>query len=305
MSPLLGQAASAVGLDVGGTWIKAGTVAQGSQLRSIRRVPTPQDPSGRAVAAAIASLVTGLRAPATGTAIGVAVPGLVDEVNGVVVEASNLGWHQVPLRALIEEATECAVVIGHDVRAATAAELTHGAGRGLTDMVFLAVGTGVAAGLVIEGRIRSASGLAGEIGHLDTGHGLPCPCGATGCLEVIGSAAAIARRYSELTGRQVHGAADVARRATHGDETASRVWHDAVDALAQGISALAAVLGPSPTIIGGGLACAGAQLMDPLRAAVRSRLNPVRVPRLSTATFGDLAGVVGAAELSPSSKALA
>src|SRR5690606_25867262 len=105
---------------------------------------------------------------------------------------------------------------------------------------------------------------AGEIGHSPIGE-WPCPCGARGCLEAVASAGAIARRYTEATGSAVDGAREVIARAEGGDETAMRVWNEALDALALAIAQLTAVLAPQAVVIGGGLSRAGDALFDGLR----------------------------------------
>jgi glucokinase len=126
----------------------------------------------------------------------VAVPGIVDEAAGLAVFSQNLGWRDAPLRDMIAERTGLPTAFGHDVRTGALAEARLGAGRGCGDSLFLTIGTGISAALLLDGRPYSAHGYAGEIGHVDVGRSEPCACGATGCLEAIASAAAIARRHS-------------------------------------------------------------------------------------------------------------
>src|SRR6202000_2783711 len=109
---------------------------------------------------------------------------------------------------------------------------------------------------------------AGEIGHIDVGSGLPCPCGARGCLETVASAAAIARRYTERSGQPVGGALDGARRLALADWDGTAVWDEAVDALALVLAMTAAVVAPELIVIGGGLSGAGDLLVKPLRQRV-------------------------------------
>ena len=107
------------------------------------------------------------------------VPGLVDTATGTAVYAENLGWQDVPFVDRLTEASGLPVAFDHDVRSAGAAEQRFGAGRGYRDVAFVPIGTGISAALVLDGRpYRSA--WAGEIGHIDVGSGLPCPCGARG-----------------------------------------------------------------------------------------------------------------------------
>jgi glucokinase len=183
------------------------------------------------------------------------------------------------------------------MRACGLAELTYGGARGARDAAIIPIGTGIAAALIADGRYLSGGGYAGEIGHVDVGHGEPCPCGGHGCLELLASAAAIARRYTARTGTEVDGAAAVARLVDAGDPDALAVWIDAVGALATGVVWLATALGPEVVVIGGGLSRAGDTLLSPLRAAVEARLTFQRRPRVIPAELGDEAGTLGAALL--------
>jgi glucokinase len=226
-------------------------------------------------------------------AIGLVVPGVVDEAAGLAVFSANLGWRDLPLRDLLEERTGLPVAFGHDVRAGGLAEGALGAARGVRDFLFLALGTGVAGAAVLDGRPYAGGGYAGEIGHVvvEPG-GRECGCGARGCLETVASAGAIAARYG-------HGAtaAQVAARCAAGDPDARRVWREAVDALAGALAMYVGALAPAAIVVGGGLAEAGDQLLAPLGAALDERLTFQRRPRLCRAALGDQAGRLGAALL--------
>ncbi|HEX3922765.1 MAG TPA: ROK family protein [Streptosporangiaceae bacterium] len=231
-------------------------------------------------------------------ALGVVVPGLVDAAAGMARYSENLGWRDVPFAARLARATTPPVAFGHDVRAASAAEHRLGAARGHRDVAFVPIGTGIAAALVLDGRPVEAGGWAGEIGHIDVGSGLACVCGAAGCLETVASAAAIARRYTERSGRPVRGALDVAGRLDGRDPDAAAVWNEAADALAFALAAVAAVAAPELIVIGGGLSGAGDVLLDALRTRLQTRLSVAqRHPRLCVAALGDQAGLLGAALL--------
>ncbi|HEX8929565.1 MAG TPA: ROK family protein, partial [Actinomycetota bacterium] len=209
----------------------------------------------------------------------------------------NVGWRDVPVRSLVEQATGLPVGFGHDVRAGTLAEWRLGAGRGLEDLVFVPIGTGVSAGVVVQGRLLTGDGYAGEIGHVDVGHGEPCVCGGRGCVEALASAAAIARRYAAVSGRPVTGAREVAERLVAGDPIARRVWDEATGALALALAWTSVVLAPQAILLGGGLARSGSLLFEPLALALGRHLGVVRRPRLLPAALGDDAGFLGAALL--------
>jgi glucokinase len=217
-------------LDVGGTTIKGAVVDRdGTVLARLRRPTPPHDHGPDEVLAAMLATIDEL----TGTAprgdgvraVGLAVTGIVDERRGMAVHSENVGWRNVPVRSLVEQATRLPVGFGHDVRAGTLAEWRLGAGRGFEDLVFVPIGTGVSAGIVVQGRLISGGGYAGEIGHVDVGHGESCTCGGRGCVEALASAAAIARRYATVSGRPVAGAREVAERMVAGDPTARRIWN--------------------------------------------------------------------------------
>nr|MDT0660229.1 ROK family protein [Micromonospora sp. DSM 115978] len=292
-----------VALDVGGTSVKSGLVGTDGTSHHTERHPTGADRGPDEVVAAIGTVAEGLaaRARAGGlepVAVGIAVPGVVDERTGTAVWSANLGFRDVPLRELIATRLALPAALGHDVRSGGVAEARLGAARGSRHVLFVAIGTGIAAAQVIDGAaLAGAHGAAGEIGHIVVRpDGPTCGCGQRGCLEAIASAAAVGRRYAELTGEPAT-AADVADRAAGGDEIAARVWRDTVDALADGLLIGQAIVDCETMVLGGGLAESGDRLLDPLRAALRQRLTFHREPRLVPAALGDEAGRLGAALL--------
>jgi glucokinase len=282
-----------VAIDVGGTSMKCALVAPGGVIRHRERHPTGD---GRDLVAAILDVAAGLAAKARAEgfaprAAGVAVPGIVDEVRGVALKAANLPLRNVPLRDLVAARLDLPTALGHDVRAGALAEARLGAARGAVNVLFVPVGTGIAAAYVTGGTVLTGAGAAGELGHVVVRPGgPPCGCGARGCLEAVASAAAIARR----AGRP---APDVVARAAAGDPAAAGVWRDAVEALADGLAAAQALLDPEVVVIGGGLSRAGDALIEPLRAALRERLAFLRQPRVTRAVLGDEAGCIGASLL--------
>jgi glucokinase len=290
-----------VALDVGGTGMKCALVSADGQVRHAERHPTGADRGPAAVIATIGDVAAGLagKARAEGldpVAVGVAVPGVVDEAAGVAVWSANVGFRGVPLRDLVAARVGLPVAVGHDVRAGGVAEARLGAGAGHRHVLFVAIGTGIAAAHVVAGSASAgAHGAAGEIGHIVVRPGgARCGCGQLGCLEAVASAAAVGRQYAALAGTPVAGAAEVAARAGAGDGVAGRVWHDAVAALADGLLVGQTLFDVEAFVIGGGLAEAGDQLLDPLRDALRARYTFQREPRVVRAALGDEAGCLGA-----------
>ncbi|MEU4679703.1 ROK family protein [Micromonospora sp. NPDC023737] len=292
-----------VALDVGGTGIKCGLVRPDGVAVHTERHPTEAARGPAAVVDTILDVAEGLTDKAraggrTPVALGIAVPGVVDEARGVAVWSANVGFRDVPLRDLAAARLGLPATLGHDVRAGGIAEARLGAGRGAGHVLFVAIGTGIAAAHVVGGVANiGAHGAAGEFGHILVRPGGPrCGCGRPGCLEAVASAAAVGRRYQELAGTPGT-AAEVAERATAGDPVAVQVWQEAVEALADGLATAQALYDVATVVVGGGLAQAGARLLDPLRAALRERVTFHREPRLVAAVLGDEAGCLGAALL--------
>jgi glucokinase len=296
--------AAVVALDVGGTGMKCALVRPDGTVHHAERHPTPADRGPGAVIATILDVAEGLakRARNDGlepVAAGVAVPGVVDEENGIAVWSSNVGFRDVPLRDLVAERLGLPATLGHDVRVGAIAEARLGAGRGWSHVLFVAIGTGIAAGLVVHGiGYGGAHGAAGEVGHIVVRPGgNPCGCGGHGCLEAHASARAIGRRYAELSGHPGATALDVVTRAGAGEELAATVWQEAVGTLADGLVISQGLYDVNALVVGGGLAEAREALLGPLREAFRERLTFQRMPEIVRAELGDTAGCIGAALL--------
>ncbi|GAA2143611.1 ROK family protein [Kitasatospora kazusensis] len=289
-------------LDVGGTGMKAALLASDGSLGAQTTRPTLRGRGPDAVVAGLLDFAAELLADArsrTGrapVAAGVAVPGNLDDEHGIARYSANLGWRDVPLRDLLTDRLGLPVTLSHDLRAGGVAEARLGAARGHGRFVFLALGTGVAGAIGIDGRIETgAHGRAGEVGHVVVRPGgLRCGCGAYGCLETLASAAAVARAYTAAGGPAGSSAQDVARAVERGEERAAAVWQEAVEALADGVLLCAAVLDPEVFVIGGGLALAGPTLFGPLGAAIARRVTFHVPPVVVPAALGAAAGCVGA-----------
>jgi glucokinase len=300
-SSSLGPGEAVLAFDVGGTDTKSALIDRHGQVLGLRRTPTPQHPDdpGGAVVAQLGVLARehlDQLPDHQPVAAAMSVPGLVDEAAGVGIFASNLGWRDAPLQALAERELGLPVALRHDVRAASDAEYRLGAATAYRDVIVLIIGTGIAGGLILDGRPYTGGGFAGEIGHaLSDPTGERCPCGAVGCLETVGSAGAIARRYRAATGTDVPGALEVLRAAAAGDAVAARIWDEALEALAEQLARLAAVLAPEAIVLGGGLAQAGPELFDPLAERLDGLLSFHRRPVLLRARLGDDAGLLGTA----------
>lgn len=229
-----------------------------AQPLATRRAPLDSRDVG-SVVQAITRLVRKLTAtPATdpGPAVhslGVTISGDVDGPTGTVHHSPFLNWHHVPLASLVQQATGVRTVIENDVRALTVAEQWFGAGKGLSSFALITVGTGIGAGLSINGRVvTGAHGVAGEIGHLPVGGGTRmCTCGNTGCLEAAASTQAIVEQARTVADIPTLTMPDAVRLARTGHAAVREVFSTAGHALGLGIASVANLIGPERIIISG------------------------------------------------------
>ncbi|GAB4108553.1 MAG: ROK family glucokinase [Roseiflexaceae bacterium] len=288
-----------LGLDFGGTKLAAGLVDTASgTLLADARCPTP--PGAEASLAAMLALADGLLAERQDSpvAVGVSFGGPV-EADGRRVRLSMHipGWEQQPLAERLEQRFGLPAAIANDGDAAALAEHRFGAGRGVRNLLYLTVSTGIGGGLVIDGRLyRGERAWAGEIGHmLLKPDGPPCPCGRNGCLEALASGLSVARAMRQGRPEQpAVTAQQVAEAAAAGDPLARAVWDEAMGWLGVGVASAANLLNPGRVVIGGGLARAGELLFAPVRQTLALRaLDPAL--ELAPAALGDAVGIYGGA----------
>ena len=289
-----------IGVDVGGTTVKAALFdSEGGEYGGSEQ-PTPRHLGPDAVTATTIQAIVELRAQvpeaARLRAVGLVVPGVVDAQHGIAVYAANIGWRQVPLRQIVAEAVGLPVALDHDVRAAGLAELELGAGRGLQELLFVALGTGVAAAVITRGQVSvGATGRAGELGHLPVfPEGEWCACGQRGCTETYASGAALTRRYSVASGVSDVPAREVISRAAAGDPVADGIFNDAITALGRALVNYVLLMDPELILIGGGMAASGAALLQPLAREVQAGLAWRPAPTISNGRFAGDAGRRGA-----------
>jgi glucokinase len=293
------------GLDVGGTKTLAAAVDPGGVVVATIRMATRHGADGLLVTAeeALRRLCAELGVePGDLEAVGVGVPGVVDQAAGSVRFAVNLGidGQAVALGEHLAAVSGAPVVVDNDVNAAAVgAAAVLGTGD---DLAYLSVGTGVAAGLVLDGRLRRGRrGIAGEIGHLPLDPaGPPCGCGQRGCLEVLTSGAALGRRWVVPDGGSPAVALAIAAGA--GDTEARRLLDDLGGHLATAVTVLALAVDTDVIVLGGGVAEAGPVLLDAVRAALvrRAERTPLLVQldlasRVILLPDGTPAGAIGAA----------
>jgi glucokinase len=268
------------GVDVGGTKVAVLVADRGGNVRSRLTVPTRLDGGPEETVNGIAEAVeesvrlAGRRMGDVG-AVGIGVPGRVDPTTGVVRSAVNLGWREMPVGEALSKRLGAPCTLENDVRAAALGVQRYFGKDAPRDMSYVAVGTGIAAGLILDGRVyRGAHGLAGEIGHMVVEpDGRNCACGGKGCLETVAAGPAIARmgqeaakkhetsalrKYKLVTAQAVYQAAE------EGDEVASELAHKVGAYLALALQQLIVAYDMEMIVLGGGVSRAGDAFLRPL-----------------------------------------
>lgn len=243
--------------------------------------------------------------------IGVGVPGPIVVEKGIVSHPPIMpGWDNFPIQSTMAEMWKCTISLNNDAELGALGEWAHGAGRGERHLAYLKVGSGVGAGLLLDGKIyRGATGSAGEIGHTTIVQNGPlCACGNRGCLEALAGGTAIARQAQEAvrSGKRTLLAAheplqsitakDVAAAARLGDLVAQQIMQDAGTYLGIAIASLVNLFNPNMVVVGGGVAQVGDLLLQPIRQIVqqRSLRSSAQAVRINTAVLGRRASSMGA-----------
>lgn len=302
--------AAYVGLRFGVRSTGVGIADARGGLRAIREIPSALGDPERGIAEAL-SLVDDLLREANVPreklqAAGVAVPGLVSQSSGLVELAPNLHWKQVPVGSIVRQALDLPVAVVNDTHAGALAEGRCGAGRGVKSFVWVYVGTGVGAGIVIDGQVfHGHAGFSGEIGHcpvvLD---GPECSCGLKGCLEAVASGWAIghaAERAVEagestlLANRsRPLDARAVAEAASAGDAVAQRILSEVGSYIGMGISTLVNLLDPEMIVLGGGVMSAADHIIQAARESMSKHTLRGAGVRIVPGALGDRVGLIGA-----------
>jgi len=269
-----------IGIDIGGTKIRAVALDGGGAVVGSVRAPTTT--GAAALVAAAESTVREVVVEAGGTVrdigvVGAGIAGLVDAGAGTVTHAVNLGLGEEPfaLGPRLGDRLGLPVHVENDVNAAAlgAAQVLSASSVLPPDLAYVSIGTGLAAGLVLDGRLRRGSrGVAGEIGHIPIDpNGPRCECGRRGCLEVLASGSAIARRWP--VDGQRSPVAELLAAAARGHEGAVAIRDEVMGHLADAIVMLALAVDPKIFVLGGGVAEVGEPLLLAVRSGLRQRAS--------------------------------
>jgi glucokinase len=306
-----------VGVDVGGTSVRAGLVDAAGALLDLRRAATPA--GDQALEDAIVGVVTELVTAHRGVrGVGLAVAGFVSHDRRHVGFAPHLSWRCVPVADRIERRLDVPVVLEHDANAAALAEYHYGAALGGGVALLVVLGTGIGGALLVDGQLyRGAHGVAPELGHLRlVPDGRPCVCGKRGCWERYCSGTGLATTALELLAahRAVSGplareaggdpqrlsGRRVALAARDGDPVARRAMAELARWLGEGLALVADVYDPEVVVIGGGVSESAPLFLDAAREHYAARVTGAGyrpLARIRTAQLGPEAGIVGAALL--------
>jgi glucokinase-like ROK family protein len=309
------SSAPAIGVDIGGTSIKAGLVQRSGKVCFAAQTPTDATRGRDAIVAGLTFVVERVLASAHNqqfepVGLGIATAGAVDHRDGSIFAATdNLpGWSGFQLRAFAEERFQLPTSIVNDAQAAVLSELHFGVGRGLSDFVVITIGTGIGGGIVSQGKLLCGQhGFAGSIGHtaIHAG-GRPCNCGRRGCLEAYVSTAALLREFRERGGTGADATMDdaalalkVNQLARNGDPAAQSAYGALAENLAEGIGNLFNLFDPQVVLLSGGLIEGYAQFVPDLEKQLTRLIHfgAKRQPQLGIAQAGRFAGVQGAATL--------
>lgn len=307
-----------IGIDVGGTNLKAGLVDETGNILATERIAL-RFRNAEAFANDLADLATAvLEKSGQSTSdveyVGVGIPGAVK--NGDILYTCNIPLRNVPLAALFQRKLDMPLLLENDANCAAVGEWLFGAGQGVKNVTVITLGTGVGGGFILDGKLYAGGGMAGEIGHMVIEkNGTPCSCGRRGCWETYASATGLIRMTQEAMKAHpesalhafaaknggVEGKTAFETAAETGDETAIRLCRRYVEYLAAGVTNLVNILQPEVVAIGGGVAGAPDRfLLNPLRKIVEAECYPRHsgcLPRIQRAELGNDAGIIGAALL--------
>lgn len=306
-----------IGLDVGGTGIKAALVSNSGQMAHWQNIPICPEKEPAALLDQLIGLINFYMNNSGVSAfvgVGLALPGAVNDSAGTAVYCPNLGWRNVSLSAHLTERTGCKVRLVNDANAAALGEYFYGEQKGSPNILCLTLGTGLGSGLILERRLFTGLGSGVEAGHMIIDrNGLSCACGARGCWETYVSASALVRRANE---RLLEGIPSLLRDVlikdgrglsseiiftayNHGDKLACELVGELKDYLALGLGNLVNLFQPEQIILAGGMTQAGKPLLEGLAEMTRMYVYPPFRDSfgLYLSKLGSRAGVLGAASL--------
>ncbi|HUU43971.1 MAG TPA: ROK family protein [Planctomycetota bacterium] len=308
-----------IGIDLGGTNVKAGVVDDAGKVvakhaLALNRPKTRRDVLDGIYRATEETLKLAKMQADGVRALGIATPGTLDIAAGVVVKANNIPeWENVPLRDLLSERFGVPALLENDANAAAWGEYWVGAGKDVSSMVMLTLGTGIGGGVILDGKLwHGFRDSAAEIGHMTIDYrGRQCACGNIGCLEAYASADSTVRRFIEAvrSGKPTNLERTVTERpeqvtakliheeALKGDALSRKILEESGFYLGVGITSILHVINPEMVVLTGGMIGAGEMLMESVRRVVSERAvaRTRQDVKIEFARLGGDAGFIGAA----------
>lgn len=307
-----------IGIDLGGTNIAAGLVNDNCEIIKKKSISTEAGRPVEEIIKDMAALAKELAAETTEEVkwVGIGAPGTVDNKNGIIVYANNIGFLDTPVAEIFRKYYDIPVYLGNDANCAALGEAYAGAAKGCETAVMITLGTGLGGGIIIDHKIYAGfNGAGGELGHIVIQQGgEPCTCGRKGCWEAYSSATALIRQtvrameadtekksllwtIADSTDKVNGQTAFLA--AGKGDKLAQQVVDTYEDYLAGGIATIINIFQPQVLCIGGGISHEGDNLLVPLKKRIFRETYTRSVPQteVKIATLGNNAGIVGAAML--------
>ena len=287
-----------IGIDIGGT--KTAVCAGDSSGRIIKKTVFPTasglKPSLDNIFRETGTLIAEF-GKETIQALGVSCGGPLDGEKGIILSPPNLPeWVDVEIKKMLEDSFGLPAYVENDANACALAEWRYGAGRGCVNMVFLTFGTGLGAGLILDGKLyRGSNGQAGEVGHIRMTEDGPFGYGKRGSLEGWCSGGGISGAYFDLYGERISGG-EVCIRAEHGDKKALKVIEQSATIMGQFLAMLIDIINPERIIIGSIFARSEALFRDRIEEIIRKEALPLsaRVCSIHPATLGESLGDVAA-----------
>ncbi len=301
-----------IGIDIGGMSIKAGVVNEKGDILAKHSVPTPKNDNEAVLNAMLESINKALSKAGVKKedieAIGIGNPGVVDRDKGILLEATNIGFSDVPAREFLRKHIgNIPVLVENDANCAALGEFYKA--ESSKNFIFITLGTGVGGGIIINGKLYvGTNGAAGELGHIVTHtNGRPCGCGRKGCWETYASVTGLIKTTEEhrheikgiapedkITGRTVF---DLARK---GDKDAERIRDMWIEEIAIGIVDMVNIFQPDQILIGGAISKEGDTILLPIINYVKNNAyssERLSKPKIEISKIGGDAGIIGAALL--------
>ncbi|MBF0385814.1 MAG: ROK family protein [Candidatus Omnitrophica bacterium] len=293
-----------IGIDIGGTNIKLGLIKSGKVIDrkylSTGKYLRNKNSLITALVSAVNELtgINKVNAPEI-QGIGIGLPGLIDNKNGIVIFLPNIpGWHNVPLKKIMENNLKIPVFLDNDVNMIALGEWKYGAGKGVSDMICITLGTGVGGGLILNNALYRGKGFAaGEVGHIPLNEkGQRCNCGGYGCLETYVGKNFLDAKSAKIFKRKGIDLKEVSQLAEAGNSRAKDFWTQTAVHLGNGLVGVVNLLNPQLLVLGGGVSNSYFFLKPALLKVLKTRTMKVqsRMLKVSKCKLGDDAGIIGA-----------